>query len=252
MDAIFKSLTDPTRRALLNSLRARNGQTLTELCADLSLTRFGVMKHLKVLEEADLVLTRKSGRFKYHYLNAVPLQEAIDRWVEPYRVKPAARSLIDLKSHLEGFPMSKPDFISGIYIRCSQSALWEALRDPAQMMAYDFMGQTIARDGDAIRYATPDGHLTLVCRELEVEPMTRLVTSFEPTWDAKPSRVVYLIEPLGDHCRLTVEHHDLTWPAEYGSGTADGWSRTLAGLKSYLESGQPVRFDGGVDFDAVT
>jgi DNA-binding transcriptional ArsR family regulator/uncharacterized protein YndB with AHSA1/START domain len=249
MDLIFKALTEPARRTLLDNLRARDGQTLTDLCAAMEMTRFGVMKHLKVLEAADLVLTRKEGRFKYHYLNAAPLQEALDRWVEPFRVKPAARSILDLKSQLEGTPtMSKPDFISGIYVRCTAEALWNALRDPAQMMAYDFMGQTAMRDGDTIRYTMPDGTLTLVCREIEVEPMTRLVTTFEPTWDAKPSRVVYLIEDHETHCRLTVEHHDLTWPAEYGSGTADGWARTLAGLKTWLESGEPAHFDGGVDF----
>lgn len=148
-------------------------------------------------------------------------------------------------------PTTKPHFVTGIYIRCSQTDLWNALRDPAQMMAYDFMGQTVTRDGDTLHYAAPDGTLTLVCREVEADPMTRLVTTFEPTWDAAPSRVVYLIDVHGDQCRLTVEHHDLTHSADYGSGTADGWARTLGGLKSWLESGQPTRFDGGVSFEGI-
>lgn len=248
MDAIFKALTDSARRALLDSLRARNGQTLTELEGQLSMSRFGVMKHLKVLEAADLVLTKKVGRFKYHYLNALPLQQALDRWIEPYRARPAAMAALALKTSLEGPSMTRPDFITGIYIRCTQEALWNALRDPAALMAYDFMGQTATREGDTITYASPDGQVSLRCREVEVEPMTRLVTTFEPTWDARPSRVVYLIEAIGDQCRLTVEHYDLTHPAPYGSGTADGWLRTLAGLKSWLETGRPEHFDGGVDF----
>lgn len=252
MDKLFKALNDPARRALLNSLRARDGQTLTDLQGQLAMTRFGVMKHLAVLAEADLVLTRKVGRFKYHYLNAVPLQIALDHWIEPFRAKPAALAALTLKTRLEGdLAMTKPDFVTGIYIRCTPEALWQALRDPAQLMAYDFMGQTATRDGDKVTYFTPDGQQTLVCTEIEVTPMTRLVTTFEPSWDAKPSRVVYLIEAMGDQCRLTVEHHDLTWPADYGSGTADGWLRTLAGLKTWLETGRPARFDAGVDFEAA-
>ena len=81
MDAIFKALNDPARRALLDSLREQDGQSLSDLEEVLAMTRFGVMKHLKVLEDANLIVTRKVGRFKYHYLNAVPLQEVIDRWI---------------------------------------------------------------------------------------------------------------------------------------------------------------------------
>ena len=107
MDAIFKALADDTRRQLLDILHERDGQTLGELEtsvaeAGFDMTRFGVMKHLKVLETASLVVTRKQGRFKYHYLNAVPLQEVIDRWIEPLTQKPMARVALDLKARLEG------------------------------------------------------------------------------------------------------------------------------------------------------
>ena len=79
MDTIFKALADPARRTLLDSLRTKDGQSLQDLEAQLDMTRFGVMKHLAVLEDAKLIVTRKEGRFKYHYLNALPLQQAIDR-----------------------------------------------------------------------------------------------------------------------------------------------------------------------------
>ena len=107
MDAIFKALADDTRRQLLDILHERDGQTLGELetsvaKAGFEMTRFGVMKHLKVLEAASLVVTRKQGRFKYHYFNAVPLQEVIDRWIEPLTQKPMARVALDLKARLEG------------------------------------------------------------------------------------------------------------------------------------------------------
>ena len=93
---------DPTRRRLLDLLRERDGRTLTELVDETELTRFGVMKHLKVLEGAGLVLTHKQGRFKYHFLNAVPLQQVIDRWIEPFTQKPMAQAALALKAKLEG------------------------------------------------------------------------------------------------------------------------------------------------------
>ncbi|MGI9363937.1 MAG: metalloregulator ArsR/SmtB family transcription factor [Rhizobiaceae bacterium] len=107
MDAIFKALADDTRRLILDVLRKRDGLTLGELedalaDAGVEMTRFGVMKHLKVLESASLVLSRKQGRFKYHHLNVVPLQEVIDRWIEPLTQKPLARATLDLKIKLEG------------------------------------------------------------------------------------------------------------------------------------------------------
>lgn len=88
MNTIFKALADPARLTLLDSLKEKDGQTLQELQGQLDMTRFGVMKHLSVLEEAGLIVTRRVGRFKHHYLNALPLQEAIDRWIDPYRVNP--------------------------------------------------------------------------------------------------------------------------------------------------------------------
>jgi DNA-binding transcriptional ArsR family regulator len=100
MDAVFKALADPTRRQLLDELFERDGQTLTELEARLPMTRFGVMKHLKVLEEAHLVATRKRGREKLHFLNPVPIQLVHDRWVSKY-AEPWAATLTGLKRELE-------------------------------------------------------------------------------------------------------------------------------------------------------
>lgn len=107
MDAIFKALADDTRRRILDVLHEKDGQTLGELeksiaKAGFEMTRFGVMKHLKVLEAASLVVSRKQGRFKYHFLNVVPLQQVIDRWIEPLTQKPLARATLDLKAKLEG------------------------------------------------------------------------------------------------------------------------------------------------------
>ena len=99
-DRVFKALADPTRRFLLDLLFAREGQTLTELESAVEMTRYGVMKHLKVLEEAGLVVTRRAGREKLHFLNAVPIREVHDRWIDKYTERHVA-ALIDLKHELE-------------------------------------------------------------------------------------------------------------------------------------------------------
>jgi DNA-binding transcriptional ArsR family regulator len=99
-DLVFKALADPTRRFLLDMLFKRDGRTLTELESELQMTRFGVMKHLRVLEEAGLVLTKKSGREKLHFLNPVPIRLIHDRWIDKYTER-RVTALADLKSELE-------------------------------------------------------------------------------------------------------------------------------------------------------
>ncbi len=101
MDEVFKALADPTRRALLDALFERDGQTVQALCDRFpAMTRFGVMKHLGVLETANLVTTRREGRTKLHFLNPVPIQQVADRWIGKY-AQPFTRALVDLKADLE-------------------------------------------------------------------------------------------------------------------------------------------------------
>ncbi|MCE9622559.1 MAG: metalloregulator ArsR/SmtB family transcription factor [Actinomycetia bacterium] len=101
MDLVFKALADNTRRALLDALVERDGQSVAALCEQFpSMTRFGVMKHLAVLEAANLVTTRRQGRNKLHYLNPVPIQQLADRWISKY-AQPFTRSLVDLKQSVE-------------------------------------------------------------------------------------------------------------------------------------------------------
>ena len=99
-DLVFKALADPTRRMLLDRLFTRDGRTLTELEAQLEMTRFGVMKHLKVLEGAGPVVSRKQGREKLHFLNPVPIRQIHDRWIDKYREREVS-ALLDLKTSLE-------------------------------------------------------------------------------------------------------------------------------------------------------
>src|SRR4051795_13258296 len=138
MDVVFRALADPTRRGLLDELFERDGQTLTALEQRLPMTRFGVMKHLKVLEEAGLVVARRRGREKFHFLNPVPIRLVHDRWVSKY-AEPWAAALSDLKTELES-PMEK---VFEIYIRTTPERLWEAITDPDIRSKYQFgMQQT--------------------------------------------------------------------------------------------------------------
>src|ERR1043166_5466796 len=107
IDAVFKALADPSRRRMLDSLNARSGQNLTELCAGLDMARQSVSKHLAILEAANLVTTVRRGREKLHYLNAAPINEIAERWVTQYD-QGRVRALADLKTALEATPMDKP------------------------------------------------------------------------------------------------------------------------------------------------
>jgi DNA-binding transcriptional ArsR family regulator len=102
-DLVFKALADPTRRALLDLLYERDGRTLTDLESGQDMTRFGVMKHLRLLEEAGLVVTRKEGREKFHFLNPIPIRLIHDRWIDKY-TEGHASALVDLKHELEQDP----------------------------------------------------------------------------------------------------------------------------------------------------
>ncbi|MEM6309894.1 MAG: metalloregulator ArsR/SmtB family transcription factor [Pseudomonadota bacterium] len=252
MDKIFKSLNDPARRDILDSLRAKDGQSLSELETQFDMTRFGVMKHLALLEEAGLIVSRKNGRFKYHYLNAVPLQEVIDRWIEPLLAKPIARGLIDLKTHLEGEnemldDIAKPDFVHQTMIRCTQDALWDALTRADHLAQYHFMvnrAEGDATEGQAMDMIREDGSLLLRQTTTKLTLKTRIEQTFEPHFygeEGQHSRIVFMIEVEGAHCKLSCEHYDIPAGQE---GVMDGWMRHIASLKSWLETGTPIKVEG--------
>src|SRR6187455_83233 len=140
MDEVFRALADPTRRALLDELFRDDGQSLGALADRFEMTRFGVMKHLKLLEEAGLVVTRRQGREKLHHLNPVPIRLVHDRWVSKYAEHWTA-ALSEIKERLET-PMEK---VFEIYIRTSPERLWEAITDPEIRSKYNF-GASIDSD----------------------------------------------------------------------------------------------------------
>ncbi|MEM8983447.1 MAG: metalloregulator ArsR/SmtB family transcription factor [Pseudomonadota bacterium] len=250
MDDVFKALADNSRRTLLDRLREQDGQSLSELERVLGMTRFGVMKHLKVLEAAGLVVSRKVGRFKYHYLNAAPLQQVIDRWIEPLIQKPLARAVLDLKAGLEGTATmtttnDKPDFVLQTYIRTTTAKLWDALTSAEITPHYNIQNAAFhgkLEKGERYEQRRPDGSVMLSGEILDAIPGERLEMTFIPGWEGDNphiSRCVYEIEVTGDVCKLTILHFDL--PAD-ATGIHDGWSSIVASLKSLLETGRALTF----------
>src|SRR5689334_12229327 len=171
-DLVFKALADSSRRFLLDLLHKRDGQTLSELEWELEMTRFGVMKHLKVLEEAGLVATRRRGREKLHFLNAVPIRLVHDRWVSKY-TEPWVAALSDLKFRLENKTMQK---VFEIYIKTTPDRLWKAITDTDMRRKYTF-GAVVTSDWKkGSRYQGVGGGSTIFEGDnLEVDPPRRLV-----------------------------------------------------------------------------
>jgi uncharacterized protein YndB with AHSA1/START domain/DNA-binding transcriptional ArsR family regulator len=247
MDLVFKALADPTRRSLLDELFREDGQTLGALAERFSMSRFGVMKHLRVLEEANLVVVRRRGREKLHYLNPVPIRLVHDRWVSKY-AEPWAGALSDLKRRLES-PMEK---VFEIYIKTTPERLWQAITDPDERSTYSF-GVRIASDwteGSSYASSAMDGRVPIAEGEnLEVDPPRRLVQSFRALWgdDVKAegtSRVTWDIEQVADSCRLTVIHDQL--PEGANEELYGGWPMILSGLKTWLETGELLTTPGSL------
>src|SRR5687768_14925050 len=250
MDDVFRALADPTRRSLLDELFRQDGQTLSALEERLPMSRFGVMKHLKVLEQAGLVVPRRRGREKLHFLNPVPIRLVHDRWVSKY-AEPWAAALSDLKSRLEEHTMEK---VFEIYIKTTPERLWQAITDPEQRAVYNFGArqETDWRVGSRYEMTHPAAGVLLGEGEnLEVDPPRRLVQSFTALWseEAKAegvSRVTWEIEPVGDSCRVTVTHDELREGANaelYG-----GWPMILSGLKTLLETGEKLTTPGSLRY----
>jgi uncharacterized protein YndB with AHSA1/START domain len=250
MDDVFRALADPTRRSLLDELYTEDGQTLTALEERLPMSRFGVMKHLKVLEKAHLVTTKKRGREKLHFLNPVPIRLVHDRWVSKY-AEPWAATLTGLKRTLEDRTMEK---VFEIYIKTTPERLWEAITNPELRRQYNF-GVGVESDWtQGSRYVSShpgaDGPLA-EGENLEVDPPSRLVQSFTALWgdDVKEegtSRVTWEIERVEDSCRLTVTHDQLREGANeqlYG-----GWPMILSGLKTLLETGETLTTPGSLRY----
>jgi DNA-binding transcriptional ArsR family regulator/uncharacterized protein YndB with AHSA1/START domain len=260
MDEVFRALADPSRRLLLDRLNDRNGQTLRQLCAGLEMARQSVSKHLAVLEDANLITTVRRGRDKLHYLNAAPINEISERWINRYD-RERVHVLADLKRGLEEITMQKPSFVYTTYIKTTPEALWQALTEPPFTERYwnttfesDWkVGSTVTWNTRGVTIADPEQVV------LESEPYRRL----SYTWHTftpelaqahgfsdellahvaaeRRSKVTFDIEQEGDVVKLTVVHDGFEPDSRVLELIGGGWPKVLSDLKTLLETGKTLR-----------
>ena len=272
MDAVFRALADPARRRLLDRLNERNGLSLTELCADMGMTRQAVTKHLAVLEAANLVAPVRRGREKLHYLNAAPINDIAERWIHPYD-RARAAALSDLKTALEDIPMNEDTaqttFVYTTYIHGTPERVWQGLTDPAFTTRYwrhpaagglayvsDWQkGSTYDLSYEESGFAVRDPGQVI----LESDPFRRLAYTwhtFTPEWAARHgfddatvgawraeprSKVAFDLEEAGPGVvKLTVVHDGFEPGSQVLKGISGGWPAVLSSLKSLLETGAPL------------
>jgi uncharacterized protein YndB with AHSA1/START domain/DNA-binding transcriptional ArsR family regulator len=262
VDDVIKALADPTRRQLLDNLNERNGQTLRQLCGGLDMARQSVSKHLDILESANLITTVWRGREKLHYLNAAPINEIAERWINQYD-RGRIRALADLKRALEqpmpassATPTSPEEFVYTTYIHTTPEQLWRALTEPVftrQYWGIEF--DTDWKQGSPMVWrqagATTADPAQVV---IESDPYRRLAYTwhtFTPEWskavgvsdevrdsiaDERRSTVTFEIEPDGDQVRLTVLHGGFEPGSVVRTMISGGWPKVLSALKTFLET----------------
>jgi DNA-binding transcriptional ArsR family regulator/uncharacterized protein YndB with AHSA1/START domain len=262
-EAVFKALADPTRRAILDRLFDQDGQSLGEIEAAFEMSRFGVMKHLRILEGAGLVTTHRVGRSKLHYLNPVPIRELHDRWIHKFAAG-ASAALLGLKADVEkGATMSateavaagendvlaleKPEHVFAVYIRTTLESLWEAITSSDYTTKYYF-ASTVDSDwkaGSPFIYKIGD-QPAIVGEVVESIPLEKLVCTFDARWDDDvapdpPSRITWMLEMAGpDVCKLTVVHDGFETRTATLDQVVGGMPLILSGLKTLLETGEPL------------
>jgi uncharacterized protein YndB with AHSA1/START domain len=246
MAPVFRALADPHRRELLDRLFERDGQTLGELTRYLpEMTRFGVMKHLGVLEDAGLVTTVKAGREKGHFLNPVPIRLVHDRWISKF-AEPVVGAMSAIKQQLET-PMDSIDHVYSVYLKAAPERVWRAITDGDETVRY-YYGTRVASDwtpGSILTYAYPDGSTAADGKVLEIDPGRRVVMSFHPRWDPGieaegPIRMTWEVEPGEDGgSKLTVTSA-LTPGSKAAGEFSGGIVYIVSGLKTFIETGEPL------------
>jgi len=253
---VFKALADPSRRRMLDRLNERGGQNLVQLCDGLGMARQSVSKHLAILEAANLVTTVRRGREKLHYLNAAPINEIQQRWINQYD-RERVKALGDLKLALEGTSVDNRPFVYTTYINATPELVWKGLTDPAFTSRYwginletDWkVGSPITWDHRGVTIVDPDQVV------VEADPFRRLAYtwhSFTPEWAAannfdearraqlaseKRSQASFDIEPVDGVCKLTVVHEFFAPDTLISTMVSQGWPRVMAELKTLLETG---------------
>ena len=248
MAPVFRALGDPSRRLLLDRLFDRDGQTLGELAATLTaMTRFGVMRHLDVLEEAGLVETRRVGREKHHYLNPVPIRLVADRWIGKF-AEPVVGRMTAIKHDLEARSMLAPDHVYSVMIRATPDRIWRAITDGVETERY-YYGTHVDSDwsaGGRVVYAYPDGTIAADGEVLEIDAGRSVTMAFHARWSPEieaegPVRMTWAIEPAGpDVSKLTVTTSGMVQGGVVEREFGGGIVFIVSGLKTYLETGEPL------------
>lgn len=249
MEEVFKGLADSSRRLLLDALFERDGQTLGELQAHLpAMSRFGVMKHLGVLESAGLITTKKVGREKFHYLNPVPIQQVADRWIGKY-AQPFARAMADLKYSMESEGMEKPVHVYTVYVRATPERVWEGVTNGELTRRYFHETTFVAelKPGAQLEYRYTDGRTAVTGEILEVDPPRRLSYTWRALYDPEMarepfSRVTWELTPMGETTKVELRHDRFEPGSMTYESISQGWAPLLNSLKSLLETGEPLVF----------
>ena len=254
---VFKALADPSRRHLLDRLNARNGQSLRELSEGLDMARQSVSKHLAILEAANLVTTIRQGREKLHFLNAAPINEIAERWINRYDQE-RIRALSDLKRALEETPMENPEFVYTTYIKTTPERLWQALTQPSftrrwwqtsfetdwtvgSSMIWNNNGIIIAEPEQVVLESNPFRRLAYTWHTFSPEMKERLGDElYAKLSGERRSRVAFNIEPVGEMVKLTVVHDDFEPGSTAATMVRNGWPIFLSSLKTLLETGEPL------------
>jgi DNA-binding transcriptional ArsR family regulator/uncharacterized protein YndB with AHSA1/START domain len=262
-EPVFRALADPTRRAILDRLFDRDGQSLGEIEGAFEISRFGVMKHLRVLEDAGLVTTHRVGRSKLHYLNPVPIRELHDRWIHKFAAA-ASAALLGLKADVEkgaamtgtdtsaarekvDTPAQKPSHVFAIFIRADREQVWDALTSSDYTVKYYYASTVESewRPGTPFVYRI-QGEPAIVGEVIESSPPERLVCTFDARWDDEvrddpPSRITWTLEEAGPGVsKLTVVHDGFDSETATFVQIAGGMPYILSGLKTLLETGEPL------------
>ena len=252
LNEVFRALDDRHRRTLLDRLFDRDGQTLSELSAHLpSMTRHGVMNHLRVLEEAGLVSTTRIGRSKHHYLNPAPIRLVRDRWINRY-ADTRLDHVLDVKARAEqGATMTtsdRPVHRYQVLIKAPPDEVWRAIVDGDQTVQYFYHTRVEStwEVGAPITYSLPDGTLAADGEVLAMEPGRRVEMTFQARWDPDlladgPAREIWTVEPADHVTKLTVEIYDLDPESRTLRDFIEGLPEIVSGMKTLLETGAPLR-----------
>lgn len=247
MKTVFKALADDSRRTVLDALFEEDGLTLQALCRHVEFSRQGLSKHLRILENAGLIITEFQGREKKHYLNPVPIHEITERWIAKYSREQLA-AISALKQALEGDNMNKNAFAYETYINAPKDRVWEALTN-AEFTSQYFHATHVEstwEPGAPVNYRhSAGGDSAVEGKVIEADPPNKLAITWHVLYDEKakteePSRVTFSLEETGGQTRLRIVHDRFPENTVLLDSISGGWPWILSSLKSLLETGQAL------------